>query len=559
MPKLKKTLLILIGMTAATMAQAQTSAQLTPKITEANAEFVYKYLLGEIAGQRGELLLASQLFLDLAQQTRDARLAERSAKAAAFANQPAIALRASTLWSELDPDSVEAQKAASQLLIASGDLDKAKPQLQKLLANETNRANGFLYLNTLLSRQFDKKRVLSLVQELAKPYPKLAEAHFAIAQAAYISENSELATQELAIADKFKPGWEVSAQMQGQMLFKESPDKSLAFYNAFLKKYPNANEVRMAYAKTLVNQKRFKEAKPEFTKLIDNSKNDPDTIAIVGLLSLESNEYSLADSYLEKSLKSGFKDPDQIHLYLGRSAEKQNNLTRAMAWYDKITDGKFYLDGRISAANILAKTKNVDFAIKMLDSIDDLSPDEQILVIQNESNLLQQANRNQEAFDLLKNASDSFPTSVGLLYDHAMVAEKLGQFDLMEDKLNKVIKLQPDSAAAYNALGYSMADRNVKLTEAKNLIETAVKLAPNDHYILDSLGWVYYRLNDLPNAVKYLKQAYQFQQDPEIAAHLGEVLWKLGQQEEAKKIWDQGLKSYPNNEVLVATTQRFKS
>lgn len=559
MPKIKHIVLTLaISFAGSNVAYAENAA-VKPKITETNAEFVYKYLLGEIAGQRGELSLASQLFLDLAKQTRDARLAERAAKVAAYANQPAMALMASNLWTELDPNSTEAQQAASQLLVASGNLKDAKPQIKKLLAKEDTRANGFLYLNTLLSKQKDKQEVLEVVQELAKPYPKLPEAHFAIAQAAFFADKPDVAKTALDNAEKYRPGWEVGAQMQGQLLFKESPDKALDFYKTFLKKYPNANDVRMAYAKTLVNQKKIQEAKPEFIRLVESSKGSPEVSAVVGLLSLESAEYPMADQYFEQALSGGFKEPDQLHLYLGRSAERQKNDSRALSWYDKIQPGEFYLDGRLSAAGVIARTQSVDKAIAMLDDVNDLTPEQQILVIQTEVNLLGQAKRHQDAFELMQNATKSWPNSPELIYDYAMTAERVGKLEIMEEELYKLIKMRPDYAAAYNALGYSYADRNIKLVEAKTLVETALKLSPNDHYIMDSLGWVYFRLGDLPNAIEYLRKAYEIQADPEIAAHLGEALWKQGQQEEAKLIWEQALKAHPGNDVLLATTKKFKS
>jgi tetratricopeptide (TPR) repeat protein len=560
MPKIKQVVLTLVICFASSgMAYAESVSTIKPKITEANAEFVYKYLLGEIAGQRGELSLASQLFLDLAKQTRDARLAERAAKVAAYANQPAMALHASTLWTELDPNSLEAQQAASQLLVASGNLKDAKPQIKKLLAKEDTRANGFLYLNTLLSKQKDKQEVLEVIQDLAKPYPKLPEAHFAIAQAAFFADKPEVAKNALDSADKYRPGWETGAQMHAQILFKESPEKALDFYKAFLKKYPNANDVRMAYAKTLVSQKKIDEAKPEFIRLVESSKGSPEVSAVVGLLSLESAEYKMADQYFEQALKGGFKEPDQLHLYLGRSAERQKDDARAFTWYDKIQPGEFYLDGRISAANVIARTKGVDAAIAMLDEVNDLTVEQQTVVIQTEVNLLSQAKRYQDAFELAEKAVNNMPNSPELVYDYAMMAERIGKLDIMETELYKLIKMRPDYAAAYNALGYSYADRNIKLVEAKALIETALKLSPNDHYIMDSLGWVYFRLGDLPNAIEYLRKAYEIQADPEIAAHLGEALWKQGQQEEAKIIWEQALKAYPENDVLLATTKKFKS
>ena len=560
MPQIKKiAIAILMCFAGLTSLHAGAETKTAPTITSANAEFVYKYLLGEVALQRGEATLGSQLFLDLAKQTRDARLAERAARAAVFANQPGLALQASTLWAELDPASQEAQQASSQLLIASGNIKEAKPHMQKLLSQEDKRANGFLFLNALLANQKDKVEVLNTISELAAPYPKLPEAHLAVAQAALIANKNDVAKNELDSANKLRPGWELAAQMQGQMLLKESPDKAITYFQGFLKQYPKASDVRMAYAKTLVSQKRFEEAKPEFIKLVESSKGSPEISAVVGLLSLESSDYPMADKYFQQSISSGFKDPEQLYGYLGRSAERQKDDAKALDWYGKIKLGEHYLDGRLSAANVIARTKNVDAAIKMLDEVDDLTPEQQIVVIQNEANLLSQAKRNQESFEMLDKAASTWPASAEITYDHAMAAERVGKYDIMETQLRKLIKGKPEFAAAYNALGYSFADRNVKLPEAQSLLETAVKLAPDDHYMLDSLGWVHYRLGNLDKAAEFLKKAYAVQADPEIAAHLGEVLWKQGKLEEAKKLWASALKDFPENDVLLATAKKFKS
>jgi len=557
--KITLSLIVCLASIGSTNALAVSNDSVKPTITTANGEFVYKYLLAEIAGQRGDVVLASQLFLDLARQTRDPRLAERAARTAAFARQPGLALQASKLWAELDPESLEAQQASSQLLVASGNLKEAKPHIKQLLVKEETRANGFLYLNNLLESQKDKNEVLEDIQEFAAPYPKLPEAHFAIAQAAWIADKVDLAKSELVIADKLHPGWEPSAQMQAQLLLKESPSKALDFFKNFLAKYPNADEVRINYAKLLVGQKRFAEAKPEFVKLSASAKDRPEISAVVGLLSSESNDFAMADQYFQQALDGGFKDPEQIYLYMGRNAERSKNDVRALTWYDKITAGDHFFEGRLSAANVITRTKNVDAAISMLDEVNGLTPEQQVLVIQTEASLLAQAKRNQDSFDLIDKAVHNLPSNPELAYDYAMAAERLGKYELMEAQLRQVIKMRPESAAAYNALGYSLADRNVRLNEAKTLIETAVKLSPADHYMLDSLGWVHYRLGNLKLAAEYLRKAYEIQGDPEIAAHLGEVLWKQGLIEEAKKIWADALLINPENDVLVSTTKKFNS
>ena len=522
-------------------------------------EIIYDYLLAEIAAQRSEFAISSHLFLDLAKSTRDPSLAERAVKAAALGNQGQLALQASKVWAELDPNSLEAEQATIQLLIASGNLIEAKPYLEKLLAKSDTRAAGFLGINSLFARQLDKKVVQSVVTALAKPYPGLPEAHFAIAHAAFNANDSATMQAELDLAEKLRPGWEVPPMMRAQLLQKESADKAIASYRDFLKKYPKANDVRMALAKLLVSQRHYEEAKPELIQLSKAAKGNPEIHAVLGLLAIEAKDYPAAEKYFQLALKNGFKEPEQIYIYLGKLADQQKNDKQALAWFDKVQPGERYLEARISAANVIARTKDADEAIKMLDEVDDLTTEQQIIVIEAQAALLSQAKRNQESFDLLDKAVQNMVNAPDLIFEYASAAERIGKYDLMETELNKVITMKPDYAAAYNALGYSLADRNIKLDLAKELIDKALALTPDDHFMIDSLGWVYYRLGKLDLAVEQLRRAYNVQPDPEIAAHLGEVLWQQGKQEEAKKIWQGALKNNPDNEVLLSTKKKFIS
>lgn len=526
--------------------------------TELTAEFVYKYLIGEVAGQRGDLGLASNLFLDLAKSSRDPRLAERATKAAAYGNKPKTAIQAANLWVELDPNSIEAQQASTQMLLSTGNLTEAKPHLQKLLAKQETRANGFLYLNSLFARQPDKNAVLSLVQELAQPYPDLPEAHFTIAHAAWSAGKNDLALSELNTADKLRPGWEIGAILQGQVLFGQSPDAALAFYRNFLDQHPEASEVRLTTARLLVNQKHFDEAKVEFVKLVEAAKGNPEVLVVVGLLSLQTANYAEAEKYFQQALETGFKDQDQVYLYLGQIAEKRKQDNQALTWYGKVQPGARYLDAQLNSAGVIARSQNVDAAVQMLDTLDELDNEQRALVIQTQANLLSQAKRYQDAYNLLDKAVTNLPNTPELVYDYAMVAERVQRLDVMERELRKLIKLKPDFAQAYNALGYTLADRNMKLEEAHKLIEKALTLSPNDHFILDSMGWIEYRLGKLDKAADYLRRAYTAQTDPEIAAHLGEVLWQQGKHEEALQTWDEALRAHPENEVLINTTKKFK-
>ena len=558
-----------IGLFAVAKPNAQAATEtLTSEVqTQANGEFVFKYLAAEVAGQRGELGLSTKLFFDLAKSSRDVRLAERAAKVAMYSKNAQAALETAKLWLELDANSTEAQQAATQLYVINGDLNAAKPLLQKLLEKEDTRANGFLYLNSLLSHQANKTNVLQLVQDLAAPYPQLAEAHFTIGQAAFQANNLQLALSETIRANQLRPNWEIAAIQQADILFSTSPDQAISFYRSFLNDTPDANDARLNLARMLIKQSRFNEAKPELLKLSKLANSNPEILVVVGLLSLQSNEFSDAEKYFLQALNSNIKNKDPIYLYLGQIAEKNNNDAEAVNWYSKVQQpgekassqqADHYLDAKLSMANVMSRTQGADAAIQMLDDLENLSDAQLAQVITAQANLLAQAKRFQESYELLGKAVANMPNSNELIYDYAMAAERVQQFTVLETQLRKLIKIKPDFAQAYNALGYSFAERNIKLEEANKLIAKALELSPNNHYIMDSMGWVQYRLGNLDKAFECLNKAYNLQNDAEIAAHLGEVLWKQGKQDEASKIWADTLKVSPDNDLLLKTIKRFK-
>ncbi|GBG15564.1 uncharacterized protein NMK_3175 [Novimethylophilus kurashikiensis] len=556
------TLTLALGSTGVLADNAKQTA--APKTVATNstsgltAEFVYKYLLGEIAGQRGELGLAGAVMLDLAKSTRDPRLAERATRAALYGNQQAMALRAASLWVELDPNAKEGYQVLTQLLIASGKVSELRQPLQKLIAGEDDHAAAFLYMVGMFSRVPDKNAVLKLMQDLAKPYPELPEAHFAIAHAAWTAEQDKLALSELQTADKLNPGWEPAALLKAQVLMRKGPKDALQFYHDFLETNPHSNEVRLAYAKLLVNEKQFEPAKQQFEQLIEDAPENAEMHVVVGLLNVQMEDLAEAETNFKKALTLNYKEPDQIYIYLGQIAERQKDLAKAQEWYGKVgEDSNQYLDAQLRSASLIAQQGKVEEARKRIAEIPNLTNEQRVVALQTEANLLVQAKRPQEAFDLLKQAVETLPNSPDLIYDYAMAAERVHRFDVMEHELRKLIVLKPEMWHAYNALGYSLADRNERLDEAQKLIEKALALSPGDYYVLDSMGWVKYRRGQLTQAADYLKRAYSVQADPEIAAHLGEVLWQQGKHDEAVKTWNEALHAFPDNETLLNTSKKF--
>lgn len=531
---------------------------LPAKIQYTTPEFVYKFLLAEIAAQRGDLNSAGHIYLDLAKLTKDLTIARRATDIAGFARNGRLAMDSAQVWSELDQNSIEAKQILAELLIASGNLAKAKPLIEELLQKEQTRADGFLYLNGLLAKVENKKNALRFIINIAKPYPKLAEAHFSIAHAAFFAGDKKLAQKELNIVNSLKPDWQTAALFQGFILSQEWPEKAVEFYRNYLEKYPDANEVRLEYAKVLTSLKKFALAKQEFLKLVNGSLASPEISLTVALLAVELEDSKLAEEYLNQSLERGYNQPDRIYLYLARIHDERGEAKKALSYLDKVASGEFFMDAKLYAAEIISKSQSVDDAVNSLDQYKNLNGQEKLKFLQAKTALYFNNNRAQDAWTLMAKEEENFKNVPEFKFDYALLAEKMGNTLLMEQLLKEAIKLKPDYALAYNALGYSYADRNIKLQEAKKYIEIALSIQPNNHYILDSMGWVYFRLGDLDIAYQFVKKAYDIKADPEIAAHLGEILWKQGKQIEAKRIWNESLTINPSNTVLVETSQRLQ-
>jgi tetratricopeptide (TPR) repeat protein len=305
-------------------------------------------------------------------------------------------------------------------------------------------------------------------------------------------------------------------------------------------------------------EKRLPEARKQFEAVASASPKNPDVLYAVGLLAYQLKDYAAAEEYMKRVLGLGYRDPEGVRYVLGQIAEEQKLWPRAIEWYESIETGDHVMPARMRTANAIAKQGKLDEARAFLKRVADENPEDTVQLTVAEAQLLRDAQRHADAFSLLSEALGKQPEQPDLLYDLALTAEKLERYDLLEAHLRKLIQIKPDHAHAYNALGYSFADRNTNLPEARKLIEKALEIAPEDYFIIDSMGWVLYREGDLKGAARELRRAYSGRPDAEIGAHLGEVLWMLGERDEARRIWDEALKAGPENETLQKTIKRLR-
>lgn len=522
------------------------------------ARTVFQTLVAEFALRQGDVKLGSDAWTDLAQRTRDPQAIARATEVAGFAKQYDRALELTKLWLTVEPDSAKARQAQSSLLVLTNRISDLGPQLAALLVQDKdNLGNNLLHLNRMLARLNDPKAVQQLVNRLAEPYPDVPEAHFAMSQAAANAGDTTRALAEAEQALRLRPTWETAALIRAQQQSRQSSAQAIDGLAEFVGRNPQAQEARMTLARLLVGERRYEEARHHFERLLADNPDNLEIIYPVAMLALQQGDAKTGREQLERLLSSEFPDKPTVHFLLGQLDQEQNKLDEALAHFRQVTSGEQYIAARSRAAQVLVQQGKLDEARAMLHATRGASAAQQVQLSLAEAQILREANRLNDAYIVLELALSQQPESIDLLYDAALTAERIAKPELLEMHLARLLELKPDHSHALNALGYSWAERNIRLDEARELIAKALSLTPDDPFIVDSLGWVLYRLGRLDESLGALERAYRLRADPEIAAHLGEVLWQLGRKDDARKLIREALKSNPDNSVLAATAKKL--
>ena len=530
-----------------------------------NSELLYKLTRAELEFKNGQWQGPYVTMMMAAQQTRDPRLARRASEMALAAKQGGEALAAIRLWRELAPDSDEATQFFLGFVVLSDKIEEAEPIFAQRIAAAPPGSRGVALFQTqqILARANDKLFAYAMLARLMEPYLDMFEAHLVLAQGALSIGERERAIAEANKALAIKPASELSVLTLAQVTGE--PQAAGQVLAAFLEKNPDAVEVRAAYARMLVEQKQLEPARTQFLALLKTQPDNVGALYALGIVSLQLEDARGAEQYfkrflavLEKSPGED-RDPFKALMMLSQIAEARNDIPGAIAWLDKVdssTSGG-YLDARLRRAQLMARSGDLDGARKTLadTKVDDPAAQGQLLLV--DAQLLRDGGYVQSAYTVLQNALVRFPDNPELLYDYALLAERLDKLDLMEASLRRVMQIAPDNQHAYNALGYSLAERNIRLPEALALIERALQMAPGDPFIMDSMGWVQFRMGNLPAAEDALRRAYAVRPDPEIAVHLGEVLWQKGDKDEAQKLWREAQGKDPKNDALKSTLARL--
>lgn len=524
-------------------------------------EVLYDILVGEIAGHRGQIDIASTALARAARTTGDPRLAERATMAALFAKHYEEALEAAQLWVDLRPKNVEAHEALGGALLELNRLAEARVPFEKLLALEAQRGTldqGYLRVAAVLGRAQNRKGAALFMQELVALNPRAAAAHFAHAHLAVrlgdLADAAKAADRALAL----KPDWQEAALFKARILVSQKDGASAqTFFEEYLREQPAAGTVRLHYARYLIDQKQWEKARDQFKRVISESPTDADAIYAVGLLSLQTNRLDEAETYLKRTIELRPQN-DQARIYLGQVAEQQKRYPEARQWYEAVPEGEHFFEAQTRIAVLIARQGELERARAHLHSIEAESDQQEVQLVLAEDQMLRDAKRYPESLEVLNDALGRLPEEKDLLYARALIGEKLDDMKLVETDLRAILKQDPKNVNALNALGYTLADRTVRYSEAQALLTQALELKPEDPFVLDSMGWLHYRTGNNDEAIKLLKRALTIRSDAEIAAHLGEVLWVTGDRGEAESVWTRALRETPDNEALLGVINKFK-
>ena len=537
--------------------EESTPAPEKPKVYSSFTEdTVYSLLTAELAGQRNRFDIALDNYVTQAINTQDPGISERAFRIAEYLGADQAALDTSLIWAKNAPDDLEAQRAAAIQLARSGRYDDSMTYMEKVLQGKGDTHFDFLALSAADTDQDTRNGLMKSFDRLLQKHPKNSQLVFG---KALLLQQDDEAEAALKLLEQNPPeeGEIAPILLRARLLQNLNRGKeAIPLLEKSIKKYPEDKRLRLTYARTLVEQDRMEDAKVQFANLVQQYPDDDELRYSLALVCLEAKAWDEAKGYLEELIERE-SHVDSAHLNLGRIAEENNDPQAALLEYAKVGPGNDYLPAQLRQADILMSNGRTDEAEKRLTAARDAEPDYAIQLYLIQAETLSANNQAERAWKVLQQALLQYPDDLNLLYTRAMQAEKRNDLAQMEKDLRLIIKRDPDNAMALNALGYTLSDRTTRYAEAKVLIEQAHKLNPEDPAVLDSLGWVNYRLGNLDEAERLLRQALERFPDQEVAAHLGEVLWANGKQREARQIWEKFLKEQPESPILRGTIKRL--
>lgn len=540
------------------IAEPKEKTQQSDVKTAIDPDVMYMLMAAELAGQRGQYAIALEGYMEASKRVNDPRFAERAAKIAMYMRDANKTDEAVSLWLRQDPENTTARKIAALSALRAGNKQAAVDHLNAVLkADPAGFDKTVLELANVMQRAGKSEFVYEVMNALAEKNSDQAMVYFVQSLLAMEMKNIALAEQKVQQALSIQPDWDKAIIFQAQIaVFSGDLNKAKALLRGAVLKYPENDKLKKLLAQVLIKATEYEAAGEVYQSIVSANPKDAESQIALGLVHLQLDR----DGKAEDIFKQLLDQPEWQHqasFYLGKIEEKREHTQKALAWFDRVTEGPFVYESALSAVSLLVKDKKFDEADTRLNLLSGQFPKQKLRIILMQAGLYGQQEKYERAFTLLTDALAGQPDQKELLYTRALMAERLNKPDVLEADLKKILAKYPDDAEALNALGYSLLDNAERYVDAEKYLQHALKLQPNEAVILDSYGWLQFKMGKFEQALGYLERAYAKQQENEIAAHLAEVLWVLGRKDEARKIFNEAMKKAPEDEYLLDFKKRI--
>lgn len=522
------------------------------------SDLMYKFLIAEFARHNKLYDLAAETLVDILRSEERADIAEMAADAANAARRLDLALEAAKVWFRLDPASIKARFVYLTVILSNNEFSIAKPLVDDFLSNNESELDKKLqYVSELVARAQDRVGGHQFLLEVTQGVPNSYLKSLLLGQSAWRAGLAQDATTLAHEALTYQPTSEDAALLKASALRQIDRDRSLEFLSEFLESHPNANGVRTSVVGDLIREERYEDAIPHLQHLAREDASNANIRFTLALVLFEIGEFEESKARVHRALSLGYEDRASAYFQLGLIDEKLDALPAAANWFSSVPKGARFIEAQSHLAKIKLAMEGLESTIAYLNQRANETPEYFVVFVELQGMIYRESGNLEAYFSVLDKGLEAAPDELSLLYSSAMAAEQIGRLDILETRLRRLIELQPDNAQAYNALGYTLADKTDRFDEAKALLIRALELSPDDPVYIDSMGWVEFKLKDYDKSITLLQRAYALERHPEIAAHLGEALWAQGREVEAKSVWASALDQFPDNDVLLETVERY--
>tara|TARA_R110000851_G_scaffold184194_1_gene333555 strand:+ start:1494 stop:3242 length:1749 start_codon:yes stop_codon:yes gene_type:complete len=539
----------------ATASPAEPSADI--RYADFEPEELYLLLSGEIAAQRGRFDVTLVNYMKAAQQSRDLGVIERTMRIAQSLNADNAQQKLAALWLEVAPDNMQAHRISAIQAVKKNELETALGHMEKImdLGGDADFDSLAAMAGNLPPEQ--QQELLDLYQQLEQRHPDNPELQYSIALLLKVTGEPQQALAKLEPLLDSKPDFQPALILKGDLLYQtDQKQQALDHLRANTRQFPDNRQMGTLYGRMLIGEGELQTAQNEFRRLVNRFPDVPGLRLSYALVALENDQIALAEEELTRLIEQGHHS-DEAHYYLGRIADEENENEQAIGYYRNVEKGNYFFPALARASELMAEQGELDEALADIREIRKNNPDQDENFRLLEINLLLDRDHDERALQAANEALESFPGNVRIRYARAMLLDSMDKPEQAEADLRTIIEEQPDNAVALNALGYILTTRTDRLDEARDYIERALAIDPENPAILDSMGWVLYLQGNTDESLSYLSRAWEAYADPEVAAHYGEALWQTGNQEQARSIWREGFEQDPDHPILTETVERL--